>query len=88
MFLEVKTPRFLCIGNIYSSSFNACVRPIEIASCPIPENHFDIFPCLNRINIFSSISLDFIIPVYNSTSFKVLTLPISYNIKIKYFLKI
>ena len=27
---------------MYSSLFNAMVTPTEIASCPIPENHFEI----------------------------------------------
>ena len=35
--LPVNTPKFLCIGNIYSSLSKADTTPAEIPSCPIPE---------------------------------------------------
>ena len=38
--LVVKTPKLRCIGKIYSSLSKTEVIPTEIASCPIPENHF------------------------------------------------
>ena len=68
MFFAVKTPRFLCIGKMYSSKSSADVTPTEIASCPIPENHLEILPCLKRIIIFSSTNLGFIIDLYKSTN--------------------
>ena len=52
------------MGRIYSSFASASAIPTEIASCPIPENHFEILPCLNKINIFSSISLGRSIDLY------------------------
>ncbi len=55
IFREVKTPRFLCSGMIHSSCCMANVAPTAIASCPIPLNHFEIFPWRSRSNIFSSI---------------------------------
>ncbi len=33
---------------------SAAATPTAMASCPMPENHFDSRPCRNRINIFSS----------------------------------
>ena len=53
----VKRPRFRCIGKIESVFFIAELTPTLIASCPIPENHLLILPCLNSRSIFSSINL-------------------------------
>ena len=64
----MNTLRFRCIGRMYSSFSMARAMPVEIASCPIPENHLDILPCRSRINIFSSIILDFSMPRYRSSN--------------------
>ena len=66
MSLPVKTPKFRCIGKIYSSLSKTAVIPTEIASCPIPENHLDTFPWRISFNIFSSISLGLRILLYKS----------------------
>jgi hypothetical protein len=43
------------MGRIQSSASSAVVTPTAIASCPIPENHFESFPCRRRRRAFSSI---------------------------------
>ncbi len=52
MLLVVKTPRFLCMGKMYSSGSKAMVTPTEMASCPIPLNHLEILPCRKKYQHF------------------------------------